>query len=88
MLWHLCTAARGGSLVVIDSRANVGQPLALGKDALWDAIDTLLAEGFIEPAQQRGVRVRLTARGAAWCRTLPRRLHILRMTLGAQAGQE
>lgn len=88
VLRHLCTAARGGSLVVIDCRTDIGQPLALSEDALWDAIDTLLAEGLIEPAQHRGVHVRLTARGAEWCRTLPRRLHILRMTVGARAGQK
>jgi hypothetical protein len=86
VLRHLCAVTRGGGLVVIDCRTDVAQPLALSEDALWDAIDTLLAEGLIEPAQQRGIRVRLTTRGAAWCRSLPRRLHMLRMTFSAQAG--
>jgi hypothetical protein len=81
---HIAALTGGSTLVVIDCRTKIGQPLALSEEALWDAIDTLLAEGLLEPAQQRGVRVRLTAEGAAWCRTLPRRLHLLHRVLAAR----
>ncbi len=84
VLRHIAALTGGSTLVVIDCRTEVGRPLALSEEALWDAIDTLLAEGLLEPAQQRGVRVRLTAEGAAWCRTLPRRLHLLHRVLAAR----
>src|SRR5215831_6961401 len=86
VLHRLCLLTRGSSVVSIDCRTDVGQPLGLSEDALWDVIDTLLADGYIVPAQKRGVRVRLTAYGALWCATLPRRRHILRRIMGRSAG--
>jgi hypothetical protein len=81
VLQRICAVSGGRSSAVIDCRADLAAPLALGEDALWDAIDDLLAAGFVSPAQERGVRVRLTARGVHWCQTLPRRLAIAhRMT--------
>ena len=86
VLHRLCLLTHGSGMVSIDCRTDVGQPLGLSEDALWDVIDTLLADGYIVPAQKRGVRVRLTAYGARWCATLPRRRHILRRVMGKSAG--
>src|SRR4051794_37028830 len=85
VLYRLCALTHGSSLVVIDCRADVGQPLGLSEDALWDVIDTLLAEGYLAPAQQHGDWVRLTASGVWWCATLPRRRQIVRRIMGRSA---
>jgi hypothetical protein len=87
VLLHICTVTRGSSLVVLDCRADIGRSPELSEETLWDAIDALLAEGVIEPAQESGIRVRLTVDGAEWYRTLPRRLHMLRRIMeGKEAG--
>lgn len=78
VLQRICAVSCGQRTAMINCRAELAEPLDLSEDALWNAIDALLAAGFVAPAQQSGVQIHLTAQGVQWCLTLPRRMAIAR----------